>query len=122
MSRDRDTFDMFSTPDRGRFGDNEMRDDAPGGGRVTGASDLVDVMVALHHDTGARGGDKTGKAILVSLDGDEARAQWLPHSLVEMQHMPGKYVGGIRKDGWACQFAAVTVTLPAKMAKEKGLI
>ena len=67
----KDTFDKFHPPDRGLFGDNEQAS------RVTGRSDLVDVPCVLHVDTARNG--HVG-AVLVSADGDEHRAQWIPHS------------------------------------------
>lgn len=106
-----DTFDRFQPRDRGRFGDNER---APAGGRVSGASDLHDVDVAFHH--------KTDRAILVSIDGNAARAVWLPKSQVEFELVAGRYVDGTNRDGFACQFALARVTLPERLGKEKRLL
>ena len=64
-------------------------------------SDLIDVTLQLHH--------KTDKAILVSDDGNRAKAIWLPVAHIEMEPMPGK--AGI-----------VVVTLPEWLANDKGLI
>jgi hypothetical protein len=93
----RDTYDMFSPPDRGRFGDNEQR--APKG-RVTGASDLIDLKLQLRQERPL--------AIMVSDPAQGANAPWisLPRSQIE-------YVA----DG-----AFVTVTLPEWLAREKGLV
>jgi hypothetical protein len=97
----RDTFDAFTPPERGRFGDNEIRDDD----RVT-KSDLVDVTVYLHNDNPAK------KAIAVSDKPDTPFHlwKWLPRSLIE-------YVD-VSTGPWR----AVTVTLPQRLAHEKGLI
>ncbi len=98
----RDTFDMFQEPDRGRFGDNELH--RPGNGpRVTGASDLVDIDdLFLRNDNPAK------LAIAVSKRADTPFKdwQWLPRSLVEYEK-----VGRL-----------VRVTLPERLAREKGLV
>lgn len=62
-------------------------------------SDLIDVTLQLHHET--------PKAILVSEDGDKAKAVWLPLSQVEVEPKGN----GI-----------VEVTMPNWLAMEKGLI
>lgn len=61
-------------------------------------SDLVDIEVTVHHET--------EKAVLVSDDGDRKRAVWLPKSAIE-----------IAGDG-----LRVTVTLPERLAIDKGLV
>ena len=63
-------------------------------------SDLVDVAVVLHHET--------EKEVLVSETADRKTAVWLPKSAIE-----------IEPDGHA---NLVTVTLPVRLEKEKGLI
>lgn len=106
----RDTYDMFAPPERGRFGENES---ARSSRRVTGASDLLDLDCVLHHET--------DKAVLVSSDGSEARATWLPKSAVEI-HREGKSVSATRKSGQRAVLPVVTVTCPEWMARQKGLI
>ena len=59
---------------------------------------LVDLTLHLHH--------KTEKAILVSDDGEEGNAVWVPLSQCEVEHIKGN---------------VVEVTLPEWMAVEKGL-
>lgn len=66
--------------------------------RVSGASDLIDLEMHLHH--------ATERAVLVSDDGDKAKAVWLPLSQVEVAPRTG---------------ATVTVTCPEWLAIEKGL-
>lgn len=63
-------------------------------------SDLIDVTVSLHH--------QTEKAILVSDDGDEKKAVWLPLSQIEVTET--------KKSG------IVEVALPEWLAEKKGLI
>lgn len=107
MSRDRDLVDIMGggrgREPQSRFGD----DDA-----VT-KSDLSDFDLALHYDT--------GKAVLVSETGEEAKAIWLPKSHVEIVRTD-KTVTGSRKNGRAMNWPLVTVTVPEWLAKEKGLI
>ena len=62
-------------------------------------SDLVDLTVQLHH--------ATDRAILVSDDGDRAKAVWIPLTQCEVEK---------RKNGIA------VVTMPAWLATEKGLV
>lgn len=62
-------------------------------------SDLVDLTMVLHHET--------ERAILVSDDGDRRKAVWLPRSMIEIERKPR----GI-----------VVVTLPERLALDKGLI
>lgn len=110
----RDTFDAFTPPERGRFGDNESRPRSGKGPRVTGASDLLDLTLVLHH--------QTEKALLVSADGNEKRAAWLPKSQIEFVPT-GTYVEGVKKvDGLPKKFVVVAVTLPDWLAAQKGLI
>lgn len=111
---DRDTFDMFRQRDRGRFGDNESvrgNDDV--------RSDLIDLAMAFHYETPAKGPHNQG-AILVSNDGDHAKAVWIPKSLCEFEKHQS-FIAGKASDGRACQYQSVTVTLSERLAKEKGL-
>lgn len=104
----RDTFDMFQDKDRGRFGDNELASSRDRQ-RVNGASDLVDLTLCLHV--------QTPKAIRVSSDGDDARAQWLPKSQCEFG-----LIGKRRRSKQGIAVEIVIVTCPEHLAKEKGLI
>lgn len=65
-------------------------------------SDLVDLTMQLHADSKA--------AILVSDDGDKAKAVWLPKSQIEW----------IRHESYGSNI--VIVTLPEWLALDKGLI
>lgn len=107
MSRDRDLFDIMNgergQPSQSRFGDDNA---------VT-KSDLSDFDMALHYDT--------GKAVLVSETGEEAKAIWLPKAQIEIVRTD-KTVTGTRKNGQAMNWPLVTVTVPEWLAKEKGLI
>jgi hypothetical protein len=97
MTRERDTYDHFSEPERGLFGDNELR---PARGRVTGASDLVDIILTLQQ--------VRPLSVMVS-DPAKPGGKWisLPKSLIEYREL-GK--------------GAVEVTLPESLAREKGLV
>jgi hypothetical protein len=106
MTRERDAFDLFDEGrrERSRFGDNELRQD---GDRVT-KSNLCDLDLILHNDN-------PGKlAIAVSLRGDTPFAQWvwLARSIIEYERT------GVGVNG----SALVRVTLPERVAKEKGLV
>ena len=95
MTRSRDTFDMFTPPDRGRFGDNESVR-----GNDSVRSDLVDVTLILR--------DERPLAIAVSqMQGAGAKWIWLPKSKIEFERKANN---------------VVVVTLPGWMAKEKGLV
>ncbi|OAB57524.1 hypothetical protein AY599_23650 [Leptolyngbya valderiana BDU 20041] len=63
-------------------------------------SDLIDIAMCEHW--------RTAKAIKVSDDGDPDKAVWLPLSLVEVE-----------PDGPG---GMVTVTLPERLAIDKGLV
>jgi hypothetical protein len=64
-------------------------------------NDTIDIEVTLHAETAL--------AILVSDDGDEDTAVWLPKSQIEY---PGIAIKGF----------VITVTLPEWLAMDKGLI
>jgi hypothetical protein len=68
-------------------------------------SDLIDVTVQMHAET--------GKAVLISDDGDKSKAVWIPKSQCEIEFDPsmkdlGKWIA--------------TLTLPEWLAKDKGLV
>ncbi len=71
---------------------------------MTGNSDLVDILCHQHAETKL--------AILVSDDGNEKRAVWLPKSQVEIA--PNPATGGSR--------AIVLVTAPEWLLTSKGLL
>jgi hypothetical protein len=66
-------------------------------------NDLIDVEVTLHADPAS------ALAILVSDDGDEDNAVWLPRSQIEY-------------DRNACVGDIITVTMPGWLATDKGLV
>jgi hypothetical protein len=61
-------------------------------------SDLVDIQVAVHVTT--------KMAVLVSTDGERSKAVWLPRSQIEISK-------------WQDE---ITVTMPERLAVEKGLV
>ena len=75
-------------------------------------SDLVDLMLAQHH--------RTDRAVLVSELGEEAKAVWLPLSVVEIEESR-KTAAGTLKCGQRVTLPLITVTLPERLAIEKGL-
>lgn len=84
-------------------------------------SDLIDVSLVLHHETPARGAHNQG-AILVSNDGKESRAVWIPKSRCEFERKESSFVEGSRTDGSKLKLQCVTVTMSQGFAKEKGLV
>ena len=68
-------------------------------------SDLVDLTMCLHHETTPD--DAEAGALLVSDDGDKAKAVWLPKSQVEVAPAPR---------------GTVVVTMPEWLALDKRLI
>lgn len=106
-----DTFDKFQPPDRGRFGDNELAP-AARGPRVTGASNLKDLTLKLHH--------KTGAAVLVSDGQNGHKPVWLPLSRIEIEDT-GR-IERIWNDDYRHQAPVIIVTLPEPLAREKGLM
>lgn len=99
----RDTVDLFTERERGRFGENEARDDD----RVT-KSNLCDLDLILHNDNPSK------QAIAVSLRADTPFIHWawLPRSMIEYERT------GIGAD----KAALVRVTLPESLATSKGLV
>lgn len=71
---------------------------------MSGNSDLVDVTVRVHAETKL--------AVLVSDDGVEKNAVWLPRSQIEIAPAPG--VGGAKN--------IILVTAPEWLLISKGLI
>jgi hypothetical protein len=101
----RDTFDLFDRPGRGRFGDDELR------GNDSARASLVDIDLVLHH--------RTDKGLLVSLDGNEASAVWLPRSACEV--VPNGFAIGTLRNGQRARLPQLGVTLPEHLAVAKGL-
>jgi hypothetical protein len=64
---------------------------------------------------------ETDKAILVSADGREANAAWLPKSRIEI-FRGDLATRGTRKSGQIVRLQVIRVTVPEGLAKEKGLI
>lgn len=73
----------------------------------------VEMAVTLHYDT--------GKAVLVSNSGEEARAVFLPKSQIEI-HNDGVTGPATRKNGQTVTLPIVCIVVPEWLAKEKGLI
>ena len=94
----RDTFDLFQEKERGRFGDNESESMR---GNDSARSDLVDLRLMLREER---------PLSIAVVDPAKPGAQkwiWLPRSKIEIEFVAAGYVD---------------VTLPAWLAKEKGLV
>lgn len=101
----RDTYDLFQTKDRGRFGD-----DVEGG---DGVSDSFTALMFFHHDTTS--------ANLVSETGEERHAVWVPKSKASVTRT-GKSGQGHKANGQALILPMVKVSMPEWLAREKGLV
>ena len=66
-------------------------------------SDIFDIQVKIHHDS------PQTKAILVSLDGDEKKAVWLPRSMIEYEYTNNRT-------------GAAEISAPEWFLLDKGLI
>ncbi len=104
----RDTFDMFNPPERGRFGDNESSSKSP----RRPAEICLDFV--LHAET--------NKAILISPDGREANAAWIPKSPRVEIFRGSLSTGATRRSGQRVVLPVVTVSMPEGLARQKGLI
>jgi hypothetical protein len=82
-------------------------------GLIQMKSNLIDLTVALHR--------KTAKAARVSDTGEDSRGVWLPLSLIEIEDT-GKKTKAVDGNGWIAEVPLVTVTLPERLAVEKGLV
>jgi hypothetical protein len=108
-----DTFDRFTPPDRGRFGDNESAPDPkPRGPKITGSSDLKDLELVLHH--------QTQSAVLVSTGSIGTKPVWIPKSQCEFV-ATGRYPQ-IWNDGRRKIAPEVLLRLPEWLGRDKGLI
>ena len=108
----KDAFDKFAPPERGRFGDNEMAPLPARGPRVTGASDLKDIELFQHA--------KTRFGVLVSRGRHGKAPVWLPLSHVEIEETGRSE--RVWNDDRRHYAPIVIVTLPERLAREKGLL
>lgn len=89
--------------------------------RVPHIVDGISLDMVLHHETHT---DELKRgAVLVSDDGYESRAVWLAKSLIEISRSHANDTArGFRRSGQIVRLPVITVTVPEKLAKEKGLI
>jgi hypothetical protein len=76
-------------------------------------STLVDLMLAKHH--------QTEKEVLVSDTGEEAKAVWLPLSRVDIEDARNITKGKL-ESGQTVTLRMIVVTMPERLAIEKGLV
>jgi hypothetical protein len=89
--------------------------------RVAAIVNGIDLDMVLHHET-QTDHEKLG-AVLVSDDGTEARAVWLPKKSIEIQRSHSNDTArGTRRSGQIVRLPVITVTVPERLAREKGLI
>lgn len=98
---------------------DQMGDTGRAPQHVSADDDRVE-RVKLHDFTVARIYD-TGKAILITDNGEELNAKWLPKSQVEVRDLDRK-TDVIKKNGVRQRVDLVEITIPEWLAKQQGLI
>ena len=119
MTRDRDTFDMFKPGNRGRFAENEDADEHFDRRQEVKKSKLLDLDMVLHAES--HPGKPSLGAVLVSDNGDENCAKWIPKALCQIDDK-GKTAKGTNAKGQHVTLKCVTLTTEEWVAKDKGLI
>lgn len=79
-------------------------------------SEPTELLIAVHFDSPARA------ARLISINGEEAHAKWLPKSQTLSFHLTGKTTRGKDRDGKLVTLPMAHVTVPEWLAKKEGLI
>ena len=79
-------------------------------------NDSTELMVALHHHS-----ERTG-AVLVSIDGENSRAKWIPKQWIESIHETGKTTKGTDRNGQKVILALANLVIPEWLALREGLI
>ena len=74
----------------------------------------TELMVAQHFDS--------PKSVLVSIDGDNAHAKWIPKSLIESIDLTGKTTKGTDRGGYKVTLPLANLVIPEWLALREGLI
>lgn len=80
------------------------------------ASGNVEIEVALHVHQPA------GRAVLVSLDGENASARWLPRSRIVALHETGRTTKGTNRVGQVVTLPMAQLVIPEWLAIKEGLV
>ena len=80
-------------------------------------NDPTEVLVAVHYDNPRR------HAVLISIDGNNARSKWIARSLLKSFHyLPGQTTAGTDRNGQTVQLPMVHMTIPEWLAQREELI
>lgn len=80
------------------------------------SKELVEVFVALHVNP------PKAQAVLVSDDGENAHAKWIPRKFIGSLHETGKTTVGTDRNGARVILPMAHLTIPEWLAKREGLI
>jgi hypothetical protein len=76
----------------------------------------TELLVAVHHNA------PEGKAVLVSIDGENVMAKWIPKSLIESIDLTGKTTVGTDRSGYKVTLPLANLVIPEWLALREGLI
>jgi hypothetical protein len=76
----------------------------------------TELLVAVHFDP------PKGAAVLVSIDGTNARGTWIPKKLIESFHLTGKTTQGTDRSGNNVTLPLAHITIPEWLAVQRELV
>ena len=76
----------------------------------------TELLVAVHFNS------PEGKAVLVSIDGENTGAKWIPRSLIESIDLTGKTTKGTNRGGYKVTLPLANLVIPEWLALREGLI
>lgn len=79
-------------------------------------NDPTEILVAVHRD------QADTKAILVSINGERSRAQWIARSQIFSYHLIGTSTEGTDQNGKRARYPLANMTVPEWLAKDRGFI
>ncbi len=79
-------------------------------------NDSIELMVALHFNKPEKG------AVLVSIDGENSKAKWIPKQWIESIHETGKTTRGTDRNGQKQILPLANLVIPEWLALREGLI
>jgi hypothetical protein len=78
-------------------------------------SEPTEIMVALHVN-------RIDGPVLVSIDGDNAKAKWIGRKLIGSLHETGRTTRGTDRNGDKVTLPLANLTVPEWLAKKEGFI